>query len=90
MLEVLEPYILNSDNVLSVEFQIICLTDTWLKGWRLLGGVFDTATVKFIVPFPYRSSSLIHLQRRHRTKRHESPLLAKEGTFRRRNFADSP
>jgi hypothetical protein len=29
---------------------------------------------------PWRSS-LIHLQRRHHSKRHESPLLAKEGTF---------
>jgi hypothetical protein len=30
--------------------------------------------------YPWRSS-FIHLQRRHHTKRRESPLLAKEGTF---------
>jgi hypothetical protein len=46
-----------------------------------LGGVFDTATIKFIVPYPYHSSSLLRLQRRHRTKRRESPLLAKEETL---------
>jgi len=30
MLAVLGPNILNSDNVLSMDFQIICLTETWL------------------------------------------------------------
>jgi hypothetical protein len=35
--------------------------------------------LSLLYPTP-RSSSLIHLQRRHRTKRRESPLLTKEGT----------
>jgi hypothetical protein len=49
----------------------------WLKvAWRCLSALQLLAS---IVPYPLRSS-LIHLQRRHRTKRRESPLLAKEGT----------
>jgi hypothetical protein len=43
-------------------------------------GLSALQILELIVPYPWRSS-LIHLQRRHRTKRHESPLLAKEGTF---------
>jgi hypothetical protein len=31
MLEVLGPNILNSDNVFSTDFQIVCLTETWLN-----------------------------------------------------------
>jgi hypothetical protein len=51
---------------------------------RLKGRWAGSSTLKlfkFIVPYPLKVvSSLIHLQRRHRTKRRESPLLAKEGT----------
>jgi hypothetical protein len=46
--------------------------------WR---GLSALQLLELIVHYPWRSSSLTHLQRRHRTKRHQSPLLANEGTF---------
>jgi hypothetical protein len=44
-----------------------------------LAGSSTLKLLSLLCPTPW-SSSLIHLQRRHRTKRRESPLLAKEGT----------
>jgi hypothetical protein len=54
--------------------------------WR---GLSALQRLELIVPYLWRSF-LINLQRRHRTKRRESPLLAKEGTFYRRKFANNP
>jgi hypothetical protein len=50
------------------------------KGKGRLAGLSALQLLELIVPYPWRSS-LIHLQRHHRAKRRESPLLAKEGTF---------
>jgi hypothetical protein len=50
---------------------------------KVKGRWAGSSTLKLLLSLLYptpRSSSLIHLQRRHRTKRRESPLLAKEGT----------
>jgi hypothetical protein len=57
-----------------------------MVAWR---GLSALQLLELIVPYPCRSY-LIHLQRRHRTMRRESPLLAKEGTFYRSNFANNP
>jgi hypothetical protein len=54
----------------------------WRRVLKVKGHLAGSSTLKLLsllYPTPW-SSSLIHLQRRHRTKRHESPLLAKEGT----------
>jgi hypothetical protein len=50
--------------------------------WR---GSSALQLLELIVPYPWHSS-LIHLQRCHRTKQSESPLLAKEGTFLSKEF----
>jgi hypothetical protein len=54
------------------------------KGLKVAGrGLRHWNYIKFIVSYPLKVvCSLIHLQRRHRTKRRESPLLAKEGTVK--------
>jgi hypothetical protein len=61
-----------------------------VKG-RLAGSSALQLLDSLLCPTPNSSSSSpIHLQRRHRTKRCESPLLAKEGTFSSKEFRYQP
>jgi hypothetical protein len=59
--------------------QLLAMFVFMLKVKGRLAGSSTLKLLSLLYPTP-RSSSLINLQRRHRTKRRESPLLAKEGT----------
>jgi hypothetical protein len=62
---------------LTLAGSLTTVVDVIKFAWR---GLSALQLIELIVPYPWRSS-LIHLQRHHRTKRRESPLLAKKGTF---------